>query len=124
MTNPITEARDWVAAALDPLEITVHTAPPEAVTPPCVIVGPSGGGWVEKTRVAGRVAVSLDLTVLVPQSTGRSALDRLEDLLWQVLGCDGISPKEEIRPPERRTWGAAECYGATVTVQVLANCEG
>lgn len=85
MTAPTTAARDVVADVLDAagLGVTVHRAPPESLSGPCIVLVP-GDPWAARRGLSGQWQVVVDVVVMVPVHGGRSMLARLEDLTYQV----------------------------------------
>lgn len=123
MSNPLTDARTQVAAALAGLGVHVYPEPPESATLPCIIVAPNPEVWAQQlTFDRDRPVVALDLQLLTPISTGRTALDRVEELLWQVLTV-GLTPRPDtdIRAPAQTRVGVADAYSVTVPILALAH---
>jgi len=122
----MTEARVHIASLLAGLPVPVHPEPPEVPSGTCVIVGPAPETWAGIEPVAGRMAVGIAVSVLVPTSGGRGMLARLEDLLWQVIQTPGIQPTPGLpvlSPLERVQYGAAEFYTASIVQTVHVLCE-
>ena len=80
MTSPMTEAREAIVAALEPLGVTIYGAPPETVTPPAALVMPNEQTW-SKPITYGKTEVAFTVTFLAAiAGTNAAALERLEAL--------------------------------------------
>jgi len=84
--NPLTESREAVAAALEPLGVTVYGAPPEVVSPPAAVVLPGADWWKQVTYTAVQVGWNVTLMATM-NGTNAAALERLERLVWDAVIC-------------------------------------
>jgi hypothetical protein len=119
-TNPLSEAREAVAAALAGLGVRVYPQPVENPSPPCLQVY-AAGDWLQRRRVnGGQVDVRLTVRISVPSTSGNSeALVALEDLTWKVLAA--IPVVEVTQAPASDTAGQTDVYAVDVVTIVTAS---
>lgn len=90
MSNPITEAREDVAAALSGIEgVQVSDFIPNRLSGKALVVTP-GSPYVVPGRVLGELTVALNVRVFVPQGTSNQVVTQaLDELIVSV--CDALS---------------------------------
>ena len=113
----LSEAREYVATMLEPLDVNIYLAAPQAgVTPPGVVIKPSQN-WVERETIKQfRVNFDLELTAQ-PAGTNESAMERLEDLIGQIVAIFPINGA--IGSPETVKIGQADLLTSIVPIMVL-----
>jgi hypothetical protein len=125
--NPLTEAREALAAALEPLGVTIYGAPPEVVTPPAAVITPGSPWWEQATFGSVRVLWTVTL-MATQQGANAAALVRLESLLWDaVAALEPIALLGTATTPRLLKIGPAEVAAvdltATVHVTTIADDE-
>lgn len=78
--SALTEVRAHVAAALAGLDVSVHTWPPAAVSPPCVVLV-AGSPYLDPGTGWGSATVGLDVRIMVGSASGAAAAERLDLLI-------------------------------------------
>jgi len=120
MTNPLTEAREAIAASLEPLGFTVYVGPKQQATTPAAILTP-GDPWSEPLTFTSST-VRWTVTLLAGQlDTGASAYDRLEEMVWTSvakLRADGYGV-DSVGAPRTQRYGQADHAACDLAVRVL-----
>lgn len=116
--NPMTEAREAIQTALEPLGVTLYGAPPETVTPPAALVM-AADGWA-KPLTYGKTEVALVVTLLASMSgSNRSAMERLEDLAWRArTTLAEVCQVGSLGAPRLQKIGTAEVAAADLSIIV------
>lgn len=120
MSNPLTDARTTITAALKAglPDVPVHAGPQKSLQPPCIVLLPSEDPWYDQTGVVGlELACISGLTAGTP-----NGLQRLEDLLYrarEALYTAGYSPGE-VRIPTAEE--AAATFEARFNVHTRTTC--
>jgi hypothetical protein len=115
MSNPLKDARDFVAAQVADLNVNVYSGAPEVVTPPAIIVNPSNN-WLEQATIQ-QTKVTLDVKcVAQPAGKNVSAQERLEELVWAIL--NKFPYAGSVDRPLEESYGQARLLTATVPVSV------
>ena len=85
MTNPITEARQDVKAALEAVPgLNVYEFVPERITPPVAIVTPDDT-YVQPGRVLGEFEVGLRVRLYAKTATNKVVTQALDELIVNVV---------------------------------------
>lgn len=117
--NALTEAREAVEGALSAATadsgVKVHTLPPTAVQPPCVVILP-GSPWITP-----RGHVSLEVTAYANAAQGQgSGIARLEELVTFVrdaLNSAGL-PTGDVDAPINDTNAGVLSAAMPITVRI------
>lgn len=114
--SALTDARDFVAGALAGLGVNVYQTGNQAgITPPCVIIEPAQN-WVEQqTLKQSRVNFDLKVTAQ-PAGTNEAAMQRLEDLVWQIQAIFPLSGA--VSAPNSEKVGQSDQLTTTVPISV------
>lgn len=117
--NPLTESREAIVAALEPLGVTIYGTPPETVTPPAAVILPSPGEWYLPSTY-GSMQVNWQVTLMATmQGSNASALERLESLLWDAdAALEGVGLTGHPSSPRILKIGPAEVAATDLPVQV------
>lgn len=119
LVSPLTEAREAIVAALEPLGVTIYGVPPESgVTPPAAVVLP-GTPWTRQATFDA-LAVTYQVTLMATMSgNNASALERIETLSWDALS--SLTPVGTVSGPDAPRIvriGPGEFAASDLTVQV------
>jgi hypothetical protein len=119
MTNPLTEAREAIAASLTGLGWNVYAGPRQQVTTPAAVLVP-GDPWSEPLTWS-RTTVRWIATLTAGQlDSAESAYERLEQMLWDAvakLRADGYAV-DTVRAPRTQRFGQADLAAIDVAVRV------
>lgn len=114
--SEFTEARTYVKSLLEGLGVNVYLVAPQAgVTPPGIVIKASSN-WIESYTLR-QFKVNLDLEVTAqPAGTNQSAMDRLEDLIWEIAQIFPINGS--VSAPASEKVGQADLLTAIVPISV------
>lgn len=114
--SPLTDGREYVGGLLEPLGVNIYYSAPQAgVTPPGVVILASNN-WVENyTLRQATVAFDLEVTAQ-PAGTNESAMQRLEDLVWQIMQIFPLNGS--VSAPTSQKVGQADLLTAIVPIKV------
>ena len=116
--NPLTEAREAVAGALEPLGVVIYGSPPESASPPCAVILPAAE-WFRQITYTG-VQIGFTVTLMATmQGSNEAALERLESLLWDAWTLlEKIGQVEPPSTPRMLKVGPAEIAATDLPVLV------
>jgi hypothetical protein len=111
----ITAARTQLAAELAALDVPVHQAWPDRITPPCVLLTPpQSGSYVTGGQTFRDYEVFLDAVVLAERGSFDVVLPALETLLAALLHLTEDWALQGIDPPSVTTVGSVDYLGTVV----------
>jgi hypothetical protein len=118
--NPLTEARQALAATLAPLGVRVYATPIETPATPCIMISPAEDAWVAQQASGGSATVSLSIRCAVGTTGGNERVsEAIEDLVWSVLSTVRAS---KVAAPRSEALGQVDCVVADlVTVVRVSN---
>lgn len=127
--SALLDARTGLASALSTAEWFTHTAPPELVAPPCVLIQPAENYLQpadEALTYAGPVdyLVTVELWVIADLVASEQAIDQLDVMQeWAVAHLPRSWWLESTGQPDTVNNGEWQAYGNRLTVQTELRIE-